>query len=226
MANSIQTANLTASTTSDIVARRPADPTVEVGVGKGGVDVKVKADISIIEWGRRAIEGTLEKSESFHNLSDDIKQQVKNVNSTLKQQISVDDKVGAVQSLNKLGSLYKQQAAGMSSQALTQESLYIANKYSDLAAKVKSGDFLLKQLQVDKLGSINQGVSGDIASARNQEYAGIVDAYTNDNGKVDLAQLQKDLKDNNADKETVDGVLALVTPEIQQQATPESQAQL
>jgi hypothetical protein len=207
---------------STLLAGKPKSPEVEFGTS----GVKVKADISLIEWGRRLVEGTMEKSESFHNLSSDIKQEVKNLNSTLKEQIGVDNKNGAVQSLNKLASLYKQQAYGMPSQALTQESLYIANKYSLLAAKVKSEDFLLKQLQVDKLGSINQGTLGEVASAKAKEYAEIIDAYTDKNGKIDSAKLNKDLKDNNADKETVDGVIALITPDMQQQSIREAQAQM
>lgn len=207
---------------STLLAGKPKNPEIEFGTG----GVKVKADISLIEWGRRLVEGTLEKSESFHNLSSDIKQEVKNLNSTLKEQIGVGNKNGAVQSLNKLASLYKQQAYGMPSQALTQESLYIANKYSLLAAKVKSEDFLLKQLQVDKLGSINQGTLGEVASAKAKEYAEIIDAYTDKNGKIDSAKLNKDLKDNNADQETVNGVIALITPEMQQQSIREAQAQM
>jgi hypothetical protein len=92
---------------------------------------------------------------TINNLSTNIRQQIKDVNNALKQQIEVNDKTGAVRSLNHLAFLHQQQVPDLSSQTMRQKCLFTVDMYRGLAAEAKSGDYPLKRIQVDKLASTN-----------------------------------------------------------------------
>lgn len=201
------------STTSNMLAGKPVDANVEFGTG----GVKVNVNVNIIERIIRKVHGVDGKSEAYHSMKDEARSRVNNANSTLKSNINAGDKAGVIKSLNDLAAIYEEQAKLSPNPEIKRERIYNANNYKQIAREVKSGGVLLQRLKdnVDELGSVNNSNSNQISSAKLEQYNEIVSSYTDKNGKVDLVSLNRDMKNNSADQETINGVNSLVTPDMQ-----------
>jgi hypothetical protein len=206
-------------TATGMLAGKPTNPEIEIGIGP----VKVKADITIWDSLIRAINGVGSKSEFYHNMTDDGRASVNAANNLLKSAISINSNAGAASSFKELARIYKEQANIQTDPALKQEGLRFASEYTRFADLAKKGNLNLNQFKqkVDVIGqNTTEGSPQQLATNESSllaEYRKIVAAYTDENGKVDSSKLSKDLAANNASQETKEGVLALVTPENQKQ---------
>jgi hypothetical protein len=206
-------------TGTNMLAGKPTNPQIEVGIGP----VKVKADTTLWDTIIRGINGVSNKSEFYHNMTDDGRASTNAANNLLKSALSINSNTGAASSFKELARIYTEQAKIQTDPALKREGLNFAREYNQFAELAKKGNLNLNQFKqkVDVIGqnttegSLQQSAATE--SSLLAEYEKIVAAYTDKDGKVDSSKLSKDLADNDASQETRDGVLALVTPENQKQ---------